>query len=233
MLIIVDKKIPQEAKTGLGKIAPLIELATSGITYPAISGHPDIFFTQVDGHLIVAPNLPDGFKKQLYDFGIDFKIGEKPVGPAYPETARYNAEITSKYFIHHPNISDQALKNFCADKIHVSVNQGYTRCNLIFIHENAAITSDAGIAKKLANAGVETLLVNSHDITLPGFKNGFFGGCCGMRGNELFILGNLTHFADGEKVRQFVAKYDVPIHQLCDAPLFDGGGIFFVAGRHG
>jgi hypothetical protein len=233
MLIIVDKKIPQEAKIRLGKIAPLMELTTSGITYPSISGHPDIFFTQTDNQLIVAPNLPAIYKKQLHDFGIDFIIGEKTVGLAYPETARFNAVITSNYLIHHPDISDHIVKNHCVSKIHISVNQGYTRCNLIFIRQNAAITSDAGIAKKLRAYHVETLQVNSRDIILPGFKNGFFGGCCGMWGNELFILGNLNRFAEGEKVRRFVAGFDVKITELCPAPLFDGGGIFFVDSHTG
>jgi hypothetical protein len=233
MLIIVDKKIPAAAKIHLQKFGKLMELETSGITYPAISGHPDIFFTQIDNQLIVAPNLPDIFKKQLQESEIDFMIGHQPVGSVYPETARYNAVVTSNYFIHHPHISDQEVKNYCGDKIHLPVKQGYTRCNLIFIHENAAITSDEGIAKKLQAANVETLFVRPQGIQLPGFDHGFFGGCCGMWANQLFILGNLSHFSEGEKVRRFTVKHGLEIVELCDAPLFDGGGIFFAESNVG
>jgi hypothetical protein len=65
MLIIIDHKISVSAKEILSSYGELMELATEGITYPAISGHPDIFFCQVPGKLIVAPNLPEKYFDQL------------------------------------------------------------------------------------------------------------------------------------------------------------------------
>jgi hypothetical protein len=58
MMIIVDNKITPVAKRRLSSFGELVELKTDGITYPAISGHPDIFFCQSADNLIVAPNLP-------------------------------------------------------------------------------------------------------------------------------------------------------------------------------
>ncbi len=55
MLIIVDKKIPWEAKDKLSVSGTVLELETEGIVYPAISGHPDIFFCKTPQMLVISP----------------------------------------------------------------------------------------------------------------------------------------------------------------------------------
>ena len=47
-LSIVDAKMPEEAKCALSGYFDLIEFSSS-ITYESISGHPDIFFCNVNG----------------------------------------------------------------------------------------------------------------------------------------------------------------------------------------
>jgi len=228
MLIIVDKKIPEEAKDNLRMMGELMELETTGNTYPAISGHPDIFFTRIDDQLVGAPNLPRAYLEVLNGKQRKYQLGENLVGTTYPETAKYNAVVTSKYLVHNTKITDTKVLKLCEGKTKIHVNQGYTRCNLIFLDDNHAITSDLGIAKQLSGRGIETLLVNPDEIMLPGFKNGFFGGCCGVFQDKLFVLGNLDKYPDGEKVMGFLAKVDFEIIELCDTPLFDGGGVFFI-----
>ncbi len=80
MVIIVDKKISQAAKEMLSSFGELLELKTDGITYPAISGHPDIFFCQAGDKLIVAPNLPEEYLSKLKSSSSDVIKGELPVG---------------------------------------------------------------------------------------------------------------------------------------------------------
>lgn len=227
MLIIGDNRIPHEAKASLLKIGELMALETAGITYPAISGHPDIFFTQVDHHLVVAPNLPLPFLENLERTQQNYVVGENVVGTDYPETAKYNAVVTSKYLVHNTKITDAKILKQCESKTRIHVNQGYTRCNLIFLDEGRAISSDAGIAREMAGHGVEVLLVTTKGIKLPGFKNGFFGGCCGVYQDKLFILGNLDKYPDGERVRCFTEAAGLSIIELCNTALFDGGGVFF------
>ena len=65
MFIIADNRIPPQAKEKLSEYGEIINFSTKGITYEAISGHPDIFFCQVNNKLIVAPNLPDLYKNTL------------------------------------------------------------------------------------------------------------------------------------------------------------------------
>ena len=76
MLIIVDNKLSNGAKKTLSSFGELMELATEGITYPAISGHPDIFFCSLPDTLIVAPNLPKHYFDKLEKHQIDYIKGE-------------------------------------------------------------------------------------------------------------------------------------------------------------
>ena len=86
MLIIIDDKMSPKAKEKLASYGELMELKTEGITYPAISGHPDIFFCHAPGKLIVAPNLPKHYFNRLRDLKIDHITGELPVGAEYPHS---------------------------------------------------------------------------------------------------------------------------------------------------
>ena len=244
MLIIIDKRIPEEAKQTLAGYGELLEFATHGITYDAISGHPDIFFCQTPGGLIVAPNAPAEFLLQLESRYIPYTPGEKPVGSKYPETARYNAVVTDKYLIHNTSVTDPSIINATLTFIPppssllpspysvlltpYSIRQAYTRCNLIALNDGCFITSDRGIEKALKAHHLDVLYVSPAGIVLPGFPNGFFGGCCGVWDDKLFITGSLRFFPEGENVRQFANDSGLEVIELYNGPLFDGGGILFI-----
>ncbi len=229
MLIIVDKKMPAEVKENLHEVGRLMEIETRGITYDAISGHPDIFFTQAGAQLIVAPNLPDRYQKMLTEHGLTYIEGDKPVGASYPDTATYNAVVSDDVLVHNLAVTDAAIKQVTGQRRQIHVNQGYTRCNLIFITPDKAITSDKKIYDQLLKSGFSMLFFHPENIRLPGFANGFVGGACGMFNNSLYIAGSLRHHADGEALKRFCADAGVTISELCNEPLFDGGGMLFVS----
>ena len=57
MYILIDHRIPKEAKIKLASYGQLIELESNEDTYNAISSHPDIFCCQTPDKLIIAPNI--------------------------------------------------------------------------------------------------------------------------------------------------------------------------------
>lgn len=211
----------------MAKYGNLLELETKHITYEAISGHPDIFITQQDDILIIAPNLPAHYKNKLSALKINFVEGSMPIGYSYPLTSHYNAVITSEYLIHKLNITDPVVRKHNASKTKINVNQGYTRCNLIFITPQHAITSDTGIKNSLTKAGIKVFYFNPDKIVLPGFKHGFIGGACGIAEKSLFLAGSLSYHSDRDKIKEFIKMADVEIVELYDGPLFDGGSIIF------
>jgi hypothetical protein len=225
MLILADKRIPSKAQKSLAGYGEVIPFSSEGITYPAISCHPDIFFCQMNNELIVTPNVPEKFKTILMKNNISFLEGELPVGIKYPDTARYNAVCTEKYLIHNFRHTDSVITDHADDRELVHVDQGYTRCNLLALKEDHFITSDSGISRVLTRYGLNHLYVDPSDIILPRMNHGFFGGACGVHENKVFILCNLDHFKEGEKVRDFLQLLSYEIVELYDGPLFDGGSL--------
>jgi hypothetical protein len=228
MLIIADRRIPEEAKNNLQKFGELVLLETSGITEESISGHPDVFMCQAAEKLIVAPNAPDEIKKILAGKNIKFIEGEKPVGINYPEAAYYNAVVVPDAIIHRSDITDRSIRDACKDLKQIHIAQGFTRCSLLPVDGIHFITSDEGIHKILLDLDYTTLKVTVNGIILKKHPHGFFGGVCGVTGNKIFILGNLNHYSDKKKVELFAGLMNFEIVELYDGPLFDGGGIFFI-----
>ncbi len=226
--IILDNRLPESAKKNLGKYGDLLSIQTNGITYDAISGHPDIFCCKTNDNLIIAPNLPLQIKKTIVDSNIAFIEGEQPIGNKYPETAKYNAVCTDELLIHNFRYTDVMITRNYEDVELIHVDQGYTRCNLIPLPENKFITSDHGIERVLKRYNLDVLFVDPIEIILPGMKHGFIGGCCGIFEDKLFLSGRLKYYSDGEKMKKYVQDAGIEIIELYDGPLFDGGSILFL-----
>jgi hypothetical protein len=227
MVILANKNIPKQALQHLSAFGELLLIQTKGITYPAVAGHPDIFLCQVDDVLVMAPNAPKAFKAQLTKRILHWREGYEDVGYKYPETARYNCVVTDDFLIGNTELIDKKILELSSGKVIIYTKQGYTRCNLLPLEDNRFITSDKGIEKVLVEKGLEVLYANPEGIQLPGFDHGFIGGCCGISGNKVFIIGSLNHYPEGIKMREFLAGYE--IIELYDGLLYDAGGLFFIS----
>lgn len=228
MLAIADKRIPVKAKKTLENFSRVIWFDTHGITYPAISGHPDIFFTKTNEGLIHAPNLPTPVIHELLQEQIPLKSGERIVGGKYPENIAYNALITKRYLIHNLNYTDPIVLKYSMNKEQLHVNQGYTRCNLIFLNDQYFLTSDRGIFNLLQKHKLSGLFIDPTGILLPGLKHGFIGGCMGIMDDQLFVIGNIDFLQEKEALKNLVNDAGLNIISLYDGPLFDGGSILFI-----
>jgi len=228
MKIISSINIPPNAISKLKNHGIFIPFETKGITYSTISNHPDVFLCNFSDKIIIAPNTPSSFKKSLTDNKVIFTEGQCLVGNNYPETASYNAVVTDKYIIHNLKITDNAILKYNSDKQSIHVNQAYTRCNLLPLKNDSFITSDKGIYNTLVLKKLNVLFVNPAGIILPDYNYGFFGGACGVYHDNIFIVGSLSKFNDGEKVRGFLRNMNYNIIELYDGELFDCGSLIFV-----
>jgi hypothetical protein len=242
MLIIIDKKIPAGAKENLSATGALLELETEGIVYPAISGHPDIFFCKTPQSLIVSPSLPEKYIKSLRDNQVQFIPGHPassipacPAGRQHPclsgrqaASVYYNASVNDRYLVHRLEFTDPVILQNCHTLKKIPVKQAYTRCNLLLLKDDHYITSDAGIHKNLQRSGLDGIFVSPAGIILPGFPNGFIGGAMGLFDETVFITGSLAHFDEGAAIKKFLEELEYTIVELYEGPLFDGGGILFL-----
>lgn len=228
MLILCDSKMPETAKANLSAYGEIVEFATEGITYEAISGHPDIFFCPTPAVLVVAPNLPNCYLSLLDQNKIHYVKGSLPVGLAYPESARYNSLVTEKYIIQNPSISEPEIRNRNLESEIIPIKQGYVCCNLIALPNETFITSDHGIKKSLKQRNLEVLFVDPTCVKLDGFDHGFFGGACGLFKNTLFVCGSLKYFKEHALIESFVEHAGVSIVELFDEQPVDVGTIIFL-----
>ena len=231
MLILCDRKMPQAAKAKLADYGEVVEFATQGITYEAISGHPDIFFCPTPGGLIVAPNLPEKYCEILTHHNIQYITGQFGVGKVYPESARYNSLVTGNFLIQNSAISDPSISQLNPDLEIISIKQGYVRCNFIALPNSTFMTSDHGIKKAFIKKGFEVLFVNPTGVKLDGFKHGFFGGTCGLYENTLFMCGSLHYYTEKEIIESYLAKAEVQLIELYNGQPEDVGTIMFLEER--
>lgn len=245
--IIADGRMPEEAKKKLKKIGNVIFLNPTSLTYDSISSHPDIFFFQDKESLIYAPNAPKKWIKELKKRKIRLTEGKKEVGMKYPETVPYNAVGIGDLLIHNTKYTDPKILSLYEK--HISVNQGYTRCNLLALSENAFITSDEAISRELLVNSQQTqghrvaesqgqcqsqsqqptakiLHIDPKQIKLEGQKNGFFPGCCGVWKNNLIVCGSTRHLKEKEALDKFLQDNNFNLIELYDGELIDVGSIF-------
>ncbi len=230
MLILCDSKMPSVAKTGLAMYGEVVEFATEGITYDAISGHPDIFFCKTPGGLVVAPNLSEKYFSILDQNAIKYTKGSLPVGKKYPLSARYNSLVTEKYIIQNSEIADPVIAELNPAYKIIPVKQGYVQCNLLALPNDTFITSDRGIEKSLKQHDLEVLFVDPSCVQLDGFEHGFFGGACGINKSKIFVCGSLSFFAEYQAVVKFIEKAGVQIVELNEGRPLDIGTLVFLAG---
>lgn len=221
---IIDARMPAMAKEILKKEFTLVDFRSKDLVYEAISGHPDAFMHQVGNKLIVSTNLPKKYFNWLKDNDINYRVGRNKLGKKFPETAYYNVASGDGIFIHKEDVTDPTLLEELEGFRFIHTNQAYSRCNTLILDSKNIITSDAGLHKTIP----ESFMVNPRGILLPGFINGFFGGCCGIYKKKVYIIGSLKHHSQGDDIRSFIEKAGFEIVELYDGPLFDGGGIFFV-----
>ncbi|MEI6123870.1 MAG: DUF6873 family GME fold protein [Bacteroidota bacterium] len=228
MWIIVDQGLPEKIKHNLSQIGTLLQLHSKDIVYNQISGHPDIFFCQTPQGLIAAPNTPKYFLNTLIENKVPFSFGYKPLGGEFPETVYYNAVSTEKYLIHNVKYTDKKILEASESKTTIAVEQAYTRCNLMALSETHFITSDKSIELTLLKNELKVCYVHPKQILLNGFSNGFFGGCCGLYQNQLFLNGSIKHLSEIKPLIKFIRSANVRLVELYDGPLLDSGSIFFV-----
>ena len=241
--IIADSRMPEEAKKNLKKLGNVLFINPTSVTYNSISSHPDIFFFQKDDALIYAPNAPKRIVKELKKRKIKLIEGKKEVGKKYPETVPYNAVGIGNLLIHNLKHTDETILSSYEN--HTNINQGYTRCNLLALNENAFITSDVGIFNAVNRqqttdnslypheSHVETygrtsvLYIDPKQIKLEGQKNGFFPGCCGVWKNNLIVCGSTKNLKEKAELDKFLKDNNFNLIELYDGELIDVGSVFF------
>ena len=80
--LLIDERIRDIEYEYLKEYFQVVKLPLSDDVYDEISGHSDIFYTEINGKVICSPN------SKIID--PKFIIGSEKIGKKYPEDVKYN-----------------------------------------------------------------------------------------------------------------------------------------------
>ena len=192
----------------------------------ALATHADlVVFPYGNGRFLLDPGQ-EQLANTLREKGAECTFGSAPKD-GYPLDVPYNAVKIGKTLICNPKTLDSSIFHLAKseDCAIISCKQGYTKCSVAVVSENAVITDDPGI-KKALTPFFDVLLVKKGSICLDGYPYGLFGGCCGLISKEtLLFIGDYTKHDDAERIRAFLRNYGVYPESLCGGPLKDIGSL--------
>jgi hypothetical protein len=205
----------------------VINIGSTGAIPGAIGAHPDLYGCALGGSLVVEPAQLTIIEPDLRSAGVAFESGAPLLGQDYPGHTAYNAAAFGRYFVHNLAHTDEVLLNN-AKKLGltlIDVKQGYTKCNLVLVSDDAVITSDAGIAASLAPYPISVLLIQKGHVALPGFNHGFLGGASGRVSGVILFNGDLSRHPDFDQITSFIENHGAHAVYFKDYALEDIGSV--------
>lgn len=223
--VIVDYRIGRESVETFNKLGINIIYSTPvKVFYESVNGHPDMQIHHLGGNRFVCiKEVYDYYKKHL-PAGASLICCAENIGGKYPYDVLCNAAALGCAVV--CNAKYSAAEIISQYERVINVKQGYAKCSVAIVSENAAITADTAIAKAMTENGIDVLRINEGEIALDKMSYGFIGGACGLVSNDILAVnGNIKGHSSYADIQAFCKKYGVEILELNDKPVYDIGSI--------
>lgn len=179
---------------------------------PRVAHHSDLsFFFDGNGALFIANEMSE-YSDLLKNYCKNVVVINKELSKEYPKDVLLNCVCIGRNFI----CNSETVSNEIFDKMKNSgynildVKQGYTKCSVVPVSDNAIITDDESIFSECEKCGIDVLKVSKGSVVLEGFDYGFIGGASGkISENEIIFNGDITKHPDYNEIAFFLNKYDV------------------------
>ena len=237
---IIDCRMSLQCKKSLKILGyNLIEVCENPNLDKPISAHPDISVFCYKNIILTEANLKQSLTEQM------FKEGERSYTvmegckfenkTSYPFDCTLNFALCGNKLIGNNKIISTALFDLAVrEKFEIiHVNQGYAKCNICTVSENAIITEDKGIANTCKTNGIDVLLLNNNFVKLSGYKYGFIGGATGTvfdikNGNKILFCGCIEKHPEYNLIKNFCKSHGAELISLSDDDLYDYGSIIII-----
>ncbi len=214
---------------------------------PQVASHPDMLIFAVP-HLL----SPDGkitargkiFCHERYlgiaaeqfagaeRLGYEIIPTSQPVSEKYPGDILFNCALIGKKLIANAKFASKQILGWASKSgiEVVNVRQGYAKCSVCAVSDNAVITADHGIAAAARAAEISVLHLPGAYAKLCGYDKGFIGGASGNDGDILFFTGALSSLGQENAacIADFCTEHSKKAVSLSDAPLYDYGSLIFI-----
>ena len=201
----------------------------------AISSHPDSLVFFLDGVLFapaeyceIAPYVFTDIRDRHPNIKIVFTSDS--LSADYPRDCSMNAKAFGKRVLAREKSLSPAILDFAKDNGYeiINTNQGYPACTTLSLGKDLAITADAGVARTLTQAGINTLNIDNGGISLPPHEYGFIGGASGVFRDKIFFIGDYKLHPSANIIEEFALVAGYSLISLENSPLRDLGGLIFL-----
>ncbi len=154
--------------------------------------------------------------EKIKELGCRVELAEnKPFSP-YPHDVLLNFTIINDNIIGKFDYADEKLLEFIETNNlkRINTKQGYSKCSICIVNENAIITEDNGIATLLKKSQFDVLKIKPDFITLSENHYGFLGGASGKLSKDIiFFNGNIEEHPSYNDIKKFLDYHNIkPIY---------------------
>lgn len=203
-----------------------IEVSCNPMLPTPVNSHADMQMLHLNQNQILITN-EHMFTRELKQ-KFDVITIKRMLGKKYPKDVLLNcALIGQKIICNKKTVAPEILEFADFNGLTViNVNQGYSKCSVCVVNDNAIITDDESIFAAAGNYFNDTLFVSKGSIVLKGYNYGFIGGCCGkIDKDKLAFNGAIESHSDYKKIIDFLERNSVECIELHNDRLCDIGGI--------
>ncbi len=220
---VSDFSEPLFAKLSELEIEPIITIKSVNLD-EKINYHTDMLMLNVSKGVILADDSQKNNFVKFLTIGYRHSELNSQIKSPYPNDSMLNAVFIGNKLICNTKTVDKSVIKYAkeAGMTIVPVNQGYTKCSVCVVNDNAIITDDESIHLACENFQIESLLISKGSVKLKGFDYGFIGGCTGLIDkNKLLFNGDVNYHKDCNKMLDFLKIHCIePViidnHPLCD-----------------
>lgn len=235
MLAVTDQKLSAASLSSLRREGfEAVLLPPADYLQETVSSHTDMLFFIGFGrlfcHRLYYERNATWIDRICLTANVALTVSNEPTGEKYPLDVLFNAcMIGSRLICNRKTVSKLILTAAEANGYEiVHVPQGYTKCSIAVVSENAIITADRAIAMACASVGIDVLQIREGYVSLPPYSFGFIGGASGSLGDKVYFCGSLSTHPDGDRIIAFCQRHGKIAVSLSEGELQDVGSLFFI-----
>ena len=231
--VVTDNRIDKKCEETLKERGfELIKMPSFHVLQAPVSAHPDMLFFAGKGKLVCHADYFAKAEDQLTMIsrvaGLELIISSEDIDGSYPRDVLFNsAAVGDKLICRRDAVSARVAELYPEENI-INVRQGYSKCSVCVVSDNAIITADRSIARAAEKRGIAVLLISQGGVKLDGYDCGFIGGASGFDDNNIYFCGDIALHSDGDKIKDFCRAQGKEAVSLSDEPLYDYGTLIFI-----
>jgi hypothetical protein len=237
MLVITDRRIDNSSLSALENYGfePIL-LPPADYLAKAVSAHTDMLvfigFGRLFCHEKYYAKNASVIDRISSLAALDLVLSDEPTGEKYPSDVLFNACVVGNRLICNENTVSKLILELARENGYeiISVPQGYTKCSVAVVSDNAIITADKAIAVACKSAELGVLEISEGHISLPPYEFGFIGGASGVCDDKVYFCGSIDLHPEGEQIKDFCKKHKKNAVSLSGGELQDVGSLFFIGG---